>query len=545
MPGPLGGLQSTPTASLSTATESPSAPPAASTTGPGALFCGSCGERSGAPAQVRRVVRSSSPTAPAAAPPWRPARPRRSSARSGRSWSPVRRPRRLRARAESLDPEDVAAVLRPYHERLREELGRWGGTVEKFIGDAVVAVFGAPISREDDPERAYGPRSRSGTGRTRTARSRCGSPSTRARRSSRSTFGPESGEGFVTGDVVNTASRLQAAAPVNGILVGEQTQRATREVIEYREAEAVIAKGKSEPVPVWEAVQARSRFGVDVRQHGGAPLVGRERELDALTSTLERVKQEREPQLVTLVGVPGIGKSRLVWELFGAIERGETLTYWRQGRSLPYGQGVELLGTRRDGESARGDPRGGRRRRGAREARACRGRGRRGRAGGGSLRASARSSGSKPKEPQVGTSRSPPGVASGSHSPSGIRSCSSSRTSTGPTRGCSTSSSISRSGRAASRSSSCARPGPSCSNAAPAGAAASSTRSRLPCRRSPTTTRPGCWRSSCNAPSSPPRRKRHCSSARAGTRSTPSNSGGSISSAGRWMTCRCPRACTA
>ena len=246
------------------------------------------------------------------------------------------------ARAESLDPEDVAAVLRPYHERLREELERWGGTVEKFIGDAVVAVFGAPVAREDDPERAV----RAALGIREWANEH-GDVEVRIAVNTGEALvaldvRPESGEGFVTGDVVNTASRLQTAAPVNGILVGEQTHRATRDVIDYREAGPVVAKGKSEPVRVWEVVQARSRFGVDVRQHGGAPLVGRGRELDALTSTLERVKQEREPQLVTLVGVPGIGKSRLVWELFRSIERGDSLTYWRQGRSLPYGQGVSF-----------------------------------------------------------------------------------------------------------------------------------------------------------------------------------------------------------
>jgi class 3 adenylate cyclase/tetratricopeptide (TPR) repeat protein len=246
------------------------------------------------------------------------------------------------ARAESLDPEDVAAVLRPYHERLRTELERWGGTVEKFIGDAVVAVFGAPVAREDDPERAV----RAALA-IRDWATEDGDVEVRIAVNTGEALvaldvRPESGEGFVTGDVVNTASRLQTAAPVNGILVGEQTQRATRHVIDYRDAEDVVAKGKTEPVAVWEALQARSRFGVDVRQHGAAPLVGRARELEALTGTLGRVKEEREPQLVTLVGVPGIGKSRLVWELFGAIERGDTLTYWRQGRSLPYGQGVSF-----------------------------------------------------------------------------------------------------------------------------------------------------------------------------------------------------------
>ena len=246
------------------------------------------------------------------------------------------------ARSEQLDPEDVDAVLRPYHERLRTELEQWGGTVEKFIGDAVVAVFGAPIAREDDPERAL----RAALA-IRDWATEDGDLEVRIAVNTGEALvsldaRPATGEGFVSGDVVNTASRLQSAAPVNGILVGEQTKRATSHVIDYREAEPVVAKGKSAPVTVWEAVQARSRFGVDVRQHGGAPLVGRTRELDALTATLERVAQEREPQLVTLVGLPGIGKSRLVWELFGAIERGDRLVYWRQGRSLPYGEGVSF-----------------------------------------------------------------------------------------------------------------------------------------------------------------------------------------------------------
>ncbi len=246
------------------------------------------------------------------------------------------------ARAETLDPEDVDAVLRPYHERLRGELERWGGTVEKFIGDAVVAVFGAPTAREDDPERAVRAALaiRDWAVEEQDVEVRIAVNTGEALVSLDAR--PEAGEGIATGDVVNTASRLQSAAPVNGILVGEQTYRSTREVIEYAEAEPVDAKGKREPVPVWEAREARSRFGVDVRQHGGAPLVGRTRELDALTSTLERVKQEREPQLVTLVGVPGIGKSRMAWELFGAIAQGDELVYWRQGRSLPYGEGVSF-----------------------------------------------------------------------------------------------------------------------------------------------------------------------------------------------------------
>ncbi len=246
------------------------------------------------------------------------------------------------SRSEQLDPEDVDAVLRPYHDRLRAELEQWGGTVEKFIGDAVVAVFGAPVAREDDPERAL----RAALAIRDWALEEEGVEVRIAVNTGEALVSldarPDSGEGMIAGDVVNTASRLQSAAPVNGILVGEQTQRATNHVIDYGDADPVVAKGKSEPIAVWEALQARSRFGVDVRQHGGAALVGRASELNSLVDALARAQQEREPQLVTLVGVPGIGKSRLAWELFGAVGRGDTLVYWRQGRSLPLGEGVSF-----------------------------------------------------------------------------------------------------------------------------------------------------------------------------------------------------------
>jgi tetratricopeptide (TPR) repeat protein len=147
---------------------------------------------------------------------------------------------------------------------------------------------------------------------------------------------------MASGDVINTAARLQSAAPVNGILVGETTFRATNHVIDYREAEPVEAKGKAAPVPVWEALEARSRYGVDLGD-ARAPLVGRVREIDALRDALERARSQRQLQLVTLVGVPGIGKSRLVYELFRSVEaEPEIFTTWRQGRSLPYGEGVSF-----------------------------------------------------------------------------------------------------------------------------------------------------------------------------------------------------------
>ena len=245
------------------------------------------------------------------------------------------------ARAEELDPEEVEAILEPYHARLRSELERHGGSVEKFIGDAVMAIFGAPVSHEDDPERAV----RAALA-IREAALADGFEVRIAVNTGEALVSvdakPQAGEKMAAGDVVNTAARLQSSAPVNGILVGETTHRATRDVIAYREREPVEAKGKAAPVPVWEAVEARSRFGVDVRQHGGATLVGRQRELDVLVGALERARGEREPQVVTLVGVPGIGKSRLVWELFQVVDADPELITWRQGRSLPYGEGVSF-----------------------------------------------------------------------------------------------------------------------------------------------------------------------------------------------------------
>jgi class 3 adenylate cyclase/tetratricopeptide (TPR) repeat protein len=245
------------------------------------------------------------------------------------------------SRAESLDPEDVEAMLRPYHARVREELERHGGTVEKFIGDAVMALFGAPLAHEDDPERAVraalairdvadeeGLELRIGV--------------TTGEALIRLDARPEAGEGMASGDVVNTAARLQSAAPVNGVLVDETTYRATRHAMEYAEEPAVEAKGKSLPVDVWVVLGARSRFGVDVAHEARAELVGRERELSIMRDSLARARDERVPQLVTLVGVPGIGKSRLVRELSRIADADPELITWRQGRCLAYGDGITL-----------------------------------------------------------------------------------------------------------------------------------------------------------------------------------------------------------
>ena len=250
------------------------------------------------------------------------------------------------SRSERMDVEDVRGTLAPYHALLREQLEHYGGTVEKFIGDAVVALFGAPVAHEDDPERAVRAALsiRAAIGRLNDDEPgldlhvRVGVNTGEAL----VVLGADTarGEGMASGDVVNTAARLQSAAPADGILVGESTYRATDRSITYRTADPVVAKGKAQPVPVWEAVEARARFGVDVVQRPTTPLVGRGEELDLLHDALRRCQSGRVVQLVTVVGVPGIGKSRLVRELFEAVERGPDHVTWRQGRSLPYGDGV-------------------------------------------------------------------------------------------------------------------------------------------------------------------------------------------------------------
>jgi class 3 adenylate cyclase/tetratricopeptide (TPR) repeat protein len=243
------------------------------------------------------------------------------------------------AQAERLDPEDVRSVLAPYYARLRTELERFGGTVEKFIGDAVMALFGAPVAHEDDPERAVRAALaiRDWAREESNVQVRIGVNTGEALISLGAR--PTAGEGMAAGDVVNTAARMQAAAPTNGVLVGEATYRATANEIDYADADPIAAKGKSEPVRVWEALEPHSRVSTEAVSTR-APLVGRKREVDQLIDAFERARQEHATSLVTVVGVPGIGKSRLVAELFAHVESQPDFVYWRHGRSLPYGEGV-------------------------------------------------------------------------------------------------------------------------------------------------------------------------------------------------------------
>jgi class 3 adenylate cyclase len=240
------------------------------------------------------------------------------------------------AMAEGRDPEDVRAILTPYYTRLREQIEQRGGTVEKFIGDAVMAVFGAPVAHEDDPIRAVlaALAIRDSIGDDLQIRTAVNTGEALVALDADVT----AGEAFVSGDVVNTTARLQSAAPVNGILVGEATWRATRHVVDYLDSQPIDAKGKSQPVASWEVVCATSRLGTDVEHSRGIELVGRERELFLLDDALARCRSEETAQLVTLVGVPGIGKSRIVAELMAKLDNAPELYSWRQGRSLPWGE---------------------------------------------------------------------------------------------------------------------------------------------------------------------------------------------------------------
>jgi class 3 adenylate cyclase len=242
------------------------------------------------------------------------------------------------SRSERLDPEDVRAILSPYHETVRAEIESFGGIVEKFVGDAVMAVFGAPTAHGDDPERAV-----------RAALAvREAVPALNAERPGLElhirgavntgeavvslSARPALGEAMVAGDVVNTASRLQQHAPVGEIVVGEETFRATRAAIEYEPAEPVTAKGKSEPIAVWRAVAATSDTGE--RHLSTTPFVGRDRELGLLEATWERVELERRPHLITVLGPSGVGKSRLTAEFTERISAGAGRVV--RGRCLPY-----------------------------------------------------------------------------------------------------------------------------------------------------------------------------------------------------------------
>jgi class 3 adenylate cyclase/tetratricopeptide (TPR) repeat protein len=244
------------------------------------------------------------------------------------------------AQSDRADPEDVRDALQVYHEEAKRRIEQYGGVLEKFIGDAVMAVFGAPVAHGDDAERAVRAGLRVLEGMEELNREHGLELAARAAVNTGEAVvtvdAARGGGALATGDVVNTASRLQSAAPAGRLLVGTETHRATRHAIRYEEFLPIEAKGKAEAVSAWLAVEPS--LGPAERPVGATPLVGRLRELDLLRSLWTRALTERRPHLVTLVGPPGIGKTRLCREI-SAVVAGEGGRILR-GRCLPYEEQV-------------------------------------------------------------------------------------------------------------------------------------------------------------------------------------------------------------
>jgi len=246
--------------------------------------------------------------------------------------------------SESRDAEEVRDLLSRYFETCRQLIARYGGSVEKFIGDAVMAVWGTPIAREDDAERAV----RAALELTSAVAAlgvEAKLPDLRARAGvltgeAAVNVGAE-GQGMVAGDLVNTASRIQAAAPPGAVYVGDGTRRSSDAAVAYEDAGLHELKGKAEPVQLWRAVRVIGLLGGSVRQSElEPPFVGRDRELHLIKELFHVSTAERRPHLVSVMGVGGIGKSRLSWEFEKYVDGLVEEMWWHRGRCLAYGEGV-------------------------------------------------------------------------------------------------------------------------------------------------------------------------------------------------------------
>jgi class 3 adenylate cyclase len=248
------------------------------------------------------------------------------------------------ALSENRDAEEVRELLTRYFDVSRDLIARYGGTIEKFIGDAVMAVWGAPIAREDDAERAV--RAALDLVNAVTALgAEVGAPGLRARAAVSTgeaavTIGAE-GQGMVAGDIVNTTSRMQSAAEPGTVVVGEATRRATEAAIAYEDIGAQVFKGKADAIPLWRALRVvAARKGL-MRSSGlEAPFVGREREMRLAKELFHASSDEGKGHLLSIVGVAGIGKSRLSWELEKYMDGLLDNLWWHRGRCLSYGEGV-------------------------------------------------------------------------------------------------------------------------------------------------------------------------------------------------------------
>ena len=253
------------------------------------------------------------------------------------------------ARSDGADPEDVRAALGAYHARVRTLLEAHGGTVEKFIGDAVMAVFGARGIHEDDAERAVRAAFDVHRGIAELDRERDLDLVVRIGIATGEVVAvdgarPERGEMVIAGDTVNTAARLQTAAAPGAIVVGEATWRATRHVVEYEPLEPLAVKGKAVPLRAWSAHAMLTDDRAQPRDTS-TPFIGRVDELEMLRLTLARALRERSIQLVTVLGEPGVGKTRLVQHFLDTAAADAELQV-RRGRCLGYGDGVTFWAIR-------------------------------------------------------------------------------------------------------------------------------------------------------------------------------------------------------
>ncbi|MGZ4144318.1 MAG: AAA family ATPase [Actinomycetota bacterium] len=246
--------------------------------------------------------------------------------------------------SESRDAEEVRELLTRYFDTCRRLIELYGGTIEKFIGDAVMAVWGTPIAKEDDAERAV----RTALELTEAVAAlgaQVGAPELRARAGvltgeAAVTVGAE-GQGMVAGDLVNTASRIQSAAQPGEVFVGDATRRATEASIAYEDAGEHALKGKTEPLQLWRAARVVSGIRGALKSQGlEAPFVGRDRELRLIKDLFHATVDESKAHLVSVTGIAGIGKSRTMWEFFKYIDGVATAFRWHRGRCLAYGEGV-------------------------------------------------------------------------------------------------------------------------------------------------------------------------------------------------------------
>jgi class 3 adenylate cyclase/tetratricopeptide (TPR) repeat protein len=246
--------------------------------------------------------------------------------------------------SESRDAEEVRELLTRYFDTCKRLISLYGGTVEKFIGDAVMAVWGTPVAQEDDAERAVRA-SLDLVAAVSALGDEIEAPELRARAGvltgeAAVTIGAE-GQGMVAGDLVNTASRIQSAADPGTVLVGEVTKRASEAAIAYADAGSHELKGKAEPLPLFRALRVTAGRAGALKGEGLEPsFVGRERELRLVKELFHASAEEKRAHLVSVVGIAGIGKSRLAWEFFKYIDGLAELIWWRRGRCLAYGEGV-------------------------------------------------------------------------------------------------------------------------------------------------------------------------------------------------------------